>query len=658
MYKQNQSQIPFPQKANSVTYTPALHLPRLLRDTEARHTSITGVFFLAGVVSSLVAAPPLARASLYLAAIVIGGVPILREAWEAITAERRLTIDCLVVVAVIGAVVLGEWWEAAAVVFLFSLSEMLEDYTLDRAHHAIHALMELSPDEARVKENGREITVPIEDVAVGAVVAVRPGERVPVDGDVIAGNSTIDQSPITGESAPVAKVGGDSVFAGTINQQGYLEVEVTRPAGENAIARIVRLVKDAQEQSAPTAQFIDRFTTYYTPGIVVLAALVAIVPWLAFGQSLQEWVYRSLVLLLIGCPCALVISTPISIVAAIARSARSGVLVKSGAVMEAIGQTVAMAFDKTGTLTQGRPGVTDVIPFNGHSEAEVIQMADRLEHRSEHQLASAILHKAGHTNAEDDLSQLHTEEIEEFEAIAGRGVRARVDGASYICGSPDYLYALGYDVATYQETITQVQNAGKTALLVAKDWQIAGLIATMDTLRPDAQPTLSAISAMGIDPIVLLSGDSKPTAAAIGAQLPVNDIYGELLPEQKVDVVQDLVDTHGKVLMVGDGVNDAPALASATAGIALGGAGTDVAMETADVVLMGDDLSKIPAALQLSRKTMAVIKQNVTIALGIKALVLLLTLLGLASLWMAVLADVGATLVVAGNSLRLLRPNE
>lgn len=641
-----------------MTYTPALHFPQLLRDSEARFTFLAGVFFLAGVVSSLVAAPPMVRASLYLTAIVIGGVPIVHEAWEAITEERRLSIDALVVVAVVGAVLLGEWWEAAAVVFLFSLSEMLEDYTLDRAHHAIHALMELSPEKARVKENGRETTVPIESVDVGAVVAVRPGERLPVDGDVIAGNSTIDQSAITGESAPVPKASGDSVFAGTMNQQGYLEVEVTRPAGENAIARIVRLVEDAQEHSAPTAQFIDRFAAYYTPGIVVLAALVAIVPWVAFGQPLQEWVYRGLVLLLVGCPCALVISTPISIVAAIARSARSGVLVKSGAVMEAIGQTVAMAFDKTGTLTQGRPGVTDVIPFNGHSEAEVIQMADRLEHRSEHQLASAILHEAGHTDAEDDSSQLHTEEIEEFEAIAGRGVRAKVDGTSYICGSPDYLYALGYDAALHQEAITHVQNAGKTVLLVAKDRQITGLIATMDTLRPDAQPTLSAISAMGIDPIVLLSGDSKPTAAAIEEQLPVNAVFGELLPEQKVAVVQDLVEAHGKVLMVGDGVNDAPALATATAGIALGAAGTDVAMETADVVLMGDDLSKIPAALQLSRKTMSVIKQNITIALGIKALVLLLTLLGLASLWMAVLADVGATLVVAGNGLRLLRPND
>lgn len=633
-------------------------LADLLRDTETRLTFLTGVFFLAGVVTSLVAAPVQVRAGLYLVAIVTGGVPIVRNAWSALTAERRLTIDALVVVAVIGAVLLGQWWEAAAVVFLFSLSELLEDYTLDRARNAIHALMELSPEEARIIENGREITVPIELVAVGAVVAVRPGERVPVDGDVIAGTSTIDQSAITGESAPVAKADGDSVYAGTINQQGYLEIKVTRPAAENAIARIVRLVKNAQEHSAPTAQFIDRFATYYTPGIVVLAALVAIVPWLAFGQSLQEWVYRGLVFLLIGCPCALVISTPISILAAIARSARSGVLVKSGAVMEVIGQTVAIAFDKTGTLTQGRPGVTDVIPFNGHSEADVIQMADRLEHRSEHQLASAILRRAGHTDAEDDPSQRHTEEIEEFEAIAGRGVRARVNGAAYTCGSPDYLCSLGYDLASHQATITQVQEAGKTALLVAEDAEIAGLIATMDTLRPDAQPTLAAIGAMGIAPIVLLSGDSKPTAAAIGAQLPVNDIYGELLPEQKVDVVRNLVEAHGKVLMVGDGVNDAPALATATAGIALGGAGTDVAMETADVVLMGDDLSKIPAALQLSRKTMTVIKQNITIALGIKALVLLLTLMGLASLWMAVLADVGATLVVAGNGLRLLRRND
>ena len=641
-----------------MTRTLVPHFAELLRETETRLTFLTGVFFLAGIVSSLVAAPSLVRAGLYLTAIVVGGVPIVREAWEALTEDRRLSIDSLVVVAVIGAVLLGEWWEAAAVVFLFSLSEMLEDYTLDRAHHAIHTLMELSPDKARIKTDGRESTVPIESVAVGTIVVVRPGERVPVDGEVVTGHSTIDQSAITGESAPVPKDGGDSVFAGTINQQGYLEIAVTRPAGENAIARIVRLVEEAQEKNAPTAQFIDRFAAYYTPGVVVFAVLVAIVPWLAFDQSLQEWVYRGLVLLLVGCPCALVISTPISIVAAIARSARSGILVKSGAVMELLGQTVAMAFDKTGTLTQGRSEVTDVIPFRGHSETEVIQMADRLEHRSEHQLATAILRRAGHTDSEEATDHLHTEDIQEFEAIAGRGVRARVDGTVFICGSPDYLYSLGYDVAAHQDTITEMQNAGKTVLLVAEDWQITGLIATMDTLRPDAKTTLHAIGDMGIAHIVMLTGDSKPTAAAIGEQLPVEKVFAELLPEQKVAVVQDLVKTHGKVLMVGDGVNDAPALASATAGITLGGAGSDVALETADVVLMGDDLSKIPSALQLSRQTMTVIKQNITFSLGIKLIVLLLTLFGLAYLWMAILADVGATILVAGNGLRLLRKSD
>ena len=633
-------------------------LAELLEETETRLTLLSGLFLAAGIVSSLVSAPSLVQTGVYLTAILVGGVPIVREAWEALTEERRLSIDSLVVVAVIGAVLLGEWWEAAAVVFLFSLSEMLEDYTLDRAHHAIHTLMKLSPDKARIKTDGRESTVPVESVAVGTIVVVRPGERVPVDGEVVTGHSTIDQSAITGESAPVPKDGGDSVFAGTINQQGYLEIAVTRPAGENAIARIVRLVEEAQEKNAPTAQFIDRFAAYYTPGVVVFAVLVAIVPWLAFDQSLQEWVYRGLVLLLVGCPCALVISTPISIVAAIARSARSGVLVKSGAVMELLGQAVAMAFDKTGTLTQGRPEVTDVIPFRGHSETEIIQMADRLEHRSEHQLATAILRRAGHTDSEEDTDHLHTEDIQEFEAIAGRGVRARVDGTVYICGSPDYLYSLGYDVAAHQDTITEMQNAGKTVLLVAQDWQITGLIATMDTLRSDAKTTLHAIGDMGIAHIVMLTGDSKPTAAAIGEQLPVEKVFAELLPEQKVAVVQDLVKTHGNVLMVGDGVNDAPALASATAGITLGGAGSDVALETADVVLMGDDLSKIPSALQLSRQTMTVIKQNITFSLGIKLIVLLLTLFGLAYLWMAILADVGATILVAGNGLRLLRKRD
>ena len=635
-----------------------LPLAELLEETETRLTLLSGLFLAAGIISSLVSAPSLVQTGIYLTAILVGGVPIVREAWEALTEERRLTIDSLVVIAVVGAVVLGQWWEAAAVVFLFSFSEMLEDFTLDRAHNEIHALMELSPEEARIKVDGRESTVPVEDVAVGMIVAVRPGERVPVDGEVLTGDSTIDQSAITGESAPVAKSSGDSVFAGTINQQGYLEITTTRPAAENAIARIVHLVEEAQREKAPTAQFIDRFAAYYTPAIVIFALLVAVVPWLAFGQPLQVWVYRGLVLLLVGCPCALVISTPISIVAAIARSARSGVLVKSGAVMELLGQAKVIAFDKTGTLTRGQPEVTDVVPFLEYSEADVIQMADRLEHRSEHQLAAAILRRAGHTESGEASDHLHTEEIQEFEAVAGRGVRARVDGTVFLCGSPDYLYSLGYDIFSHQEAISSLQDAGKTVLMVAKDKHVAGMIAAMDTLRPNAEPTLNAIGNLGISHMVMLTGDSQPTAAAIGQQLPVKDVFAALLPEQKVAVIQDLVQSHGNVLMVGDGVNDAPALASATAGITLGGAGTDVAMETADVVLMGDDLSKIPSALLLSRKTMTVIKQNITFALGIKLVVLLLTLFGLTHLWMAILADVGATVVVAGNGLRLLRSSD
>lgn len=582
----------------------------------------------------------------------------MREAWEALTAHRRLSIDALVVVAVVGAALLGQWWEAAAVVFLFSFSEMLEEFTLDRAHNAINALMELSPEEARVKVDGREATVPVESVAVGAMVVVRPGERIPVDGEVVAGRTTIDQSAITGESAPIPKTTGDAVFAGTINQQGYVEITATRPATDNAIARIVRLVEAAQQEKAPTAQFIDRFAAYYTPGIVVFAILVAVVPWLAFDQPLAEWVYRGLVLLLVGCPCALVISTPISIVAAIARSARSGVLVKSGAVLESLGQAKVMVFDKTGTLTRGQPEVTDVIPAGGRSEEDVLQMADRLEHRSEHQLAAAILRRAGHDATAEASGHVHTEEVFDFEAVAGRGVRARVDGTVYVCGSPDYLRSLGYDITSFDDTISSLQDAGRTALLVAEDTKIAGLIATMDTLRPEAAPTLRAIDALGISNLVMLTGDSKSTAAAIAKQLPMRDVSAELLPWQKVVVIRDLVQSHGNVLMVGDGVNDAPALASATAGITLGGAGTDVALETADVVLMADDLSKLPPALKLSRKTMTVIKQNITFSLGIKLLVLVLTLFGLTYLWMAILADVGATIVVAGNGLRLLRASD
>jgi Cd2+/Zn2+-exporting ATPase len=630
----------------------------LLAETGTRLTLASGVFLLLGITSSLIGVTANAQAALYLVAILVGGVPIVREAWKALYGHRRLSIDALVVIAVIGAAVLGQWWEAAAVVFLFSFSEMLEEFTLDRAHNAINALMELSPEEARIKVDGVETTVPIESVVVGVTVVVRPGERVPVDGEVIVGRTTIDQSAITGESVPIAKTIGDVVFAGTINQQGYVEVTVSRPATDNAIARIVRLVEAAQREKAPTAQFIDRFAAYYTPGVVVFAALVAVVPWLAFDQPLEEWVYRGLVLLLVGCPCALVISTPISIVAAIARSARSGVLMKSGTVLELIGQAKVVAFDKTGTLTQGQPEVTDVMPAGDYTEEDIVQMADRLEHRSEHHLAAAILRRAGHTETDAGSGHVHNEIIEDFEAIAGRGVRALVDGTAYVCGSPDFLRSLGYDLTPHQESITDLQDCGKTALVVAKDKQIAGVIATMDVLRPEAEPTLRAINNMGIGHMVMLTGDSQPTATAIGKQLPVNDVKAELLPWQKVVEIRDLVESHGNVLMVGDGVNDAPALASATAGITLGGAGTDVALETADVVLMADDLSKIPPALQLSRRTVMIIKQNITFSLGIKALVLILTLFGLTYLWMAILADVGATILVAGNGLRLLRSSD
>jgi len=523
---------------------------------------------------------------------------------------------------------------------------------MERARSAIRPLMQLTPNEALrlVRENGepRQERVPVTELAVGDHILVRPGERVPMDGEVISGESAVNQSAITGESLPVDVSAGSQVYAGSINGSGALEVRVTRLAQDTTIARIIRLVAEAQEQRAPSQRFVDAFARRYTPAVIALAAAIAVIPPLFFGAPFLTWFYRALVLLVIACPCALVISTPVSIVSALAAAARHGVLIKGGAYLEAAGNLKAIAFDKTGTLTQGRPTVTDVIPFNGLSADELLALAASVESASEHPLAHAIVHEARHRN-------LPLRETLGFVARAGRGAQAQVNGRLYRIGNREFFDG-DLNLGTEERArLHALEAEGKTVMLVADDNAILGLVAVSDRIRPEVAETVAALHRAGIRRTVLLTGDNPRTAAAIARQAGMDEARAQLLPEQKVNAMAELLEEHDAVGMVGDGVNDAPALARATVGIAMGGAGTAQALETADIVLMSDDLRKLPFAIRLSRAARAIIQQNIALSLGIKALFLALALPGWTTLWMAVFADMGASLLVTLNGMRLLR---
>ncbi|MBX5446763.1 cation-translocating P-type ATPase [Sphaerobacter sp.] len=604
---------------------------------------------IAGGALALLGASSLASTFLYALAVLVAGLPIARKAVATARATHRLDINALMTIAVIGAAFIGEWLEAATVVVLFSLGEALEGYTMDRARRSIRSLMRLTPAEAVVRRDGGEQRVRVDEIAPGEVVIVRPGERVPVDGVVVAGESTVDQAPITGESVPVGKAPGDDLFAGTINGAGVLDVRVTRRAGDSTIARIIRMVEDAQAQRAPTQRFIDIFASYYTPAVVVLAAALAVVPPALLGGGWSDWFYRALVLLVIACPCALVISTPVTIVSAIAAAARRGVLIKGGAFLEAAGSLWALAFDKTGTLTVGQPEVTAVIPLDGAGEADLLRVAAAAERYSEHPLGAAIRRAAAARGIETDGLTVY-----DVTAHTARGIEARVDGTTVRVGSRDLV--LGGEVPPeVEERLARLEEAGQTAVLVGIDGRLAGIIALADAPRPEAPAAIRAIKEAGIRETIMLTGDRQAVADSIACQLGVDGVEAELLPDQKVRAVENLLSRYGTVGMVGDGINDAPALARATVGIAMGAAGTDAALETADIALMGDDLGKIADTMRLSRAAKRVILQNITLALAIKAVFLVLAVGGVATLWEAVFADVGASLLVIANGMRLLR---
>ena len=580
---------------------------------------------------------------LYTAAVLVGLVPIARRAFAAARAGSPFSIEMLMTIAAIGAVIIGAAEEAAAVVFLFLVGELLEGVAARRARASIQGLAALVPKTALLERDGRTEEVPAESLAVGAVMLVRPGDRIAADGEIVAGESAINEAPVTGESTPTRKGPGAPVFAGTINTDAVLRVRVTATAADNTIARVVRLVEEAQESKAPTERFIDRFSRYYTPAVVVVAALVAVMPPLVGGGLWSEWVYKGLAILLIGCPCALVISTPAAIAAALSAGARRGLLLKGGSVLETMGSITSAAFDKTGTLTEGRPQVTDLVPI-GRTESQVLSMAAALESGSSHPLAVAILERA-------KADGVPVPPATDARAVPGKGVSGRVGADTLLLASPQAAHERVPLTADQNAQIAALNDAGKTVSVLLVGDTLAGLIAMRDEPRVDARPGLDALKALGVAP-VMLTGDNRRTAEAIGQGLGI-EVRAELMPEDKQRIVRELQGQGRVVAKVGDGINDAPALAAANVGIAMGG-GTDVALETADAAVLHGRVQDVARMVELSRRTMGNIRQNITIALGLKAVFLVTTVLGVTGLWPAILADTGATVLVTANAIRLL----
>ncbi len=591
---------------------------------------------------------PLAVIVFYAAATVSGGWFVVPKAWLAL---RRLRADMnlLMTIAVIGAMAIGQWFEAGTVAFLFALSLLLESWSVGRARRAIRSLVGMTPPTARYlcPQDGQIMERAVAEVPVGATILVRPGERIPLDGIVTKGRTSVNQAPITGESMPVAKEEGAELFAGTINEDGAIEFRATKPAADTTLARIIRMVEQAQSRRAPVEQWVDTFARYYTPTMIGLALLVAVVPPLLGGQW-GRWFYEALVMLVIACPCALVISTPVSIVAALTAAARAGVLIKGGAFLEAVGRVRVFALDKTGTLTTGRPEVQEIVPLNGHSPHELLARAAALEAHSEHPLATAILNQA----REEKVKPLVADH---FRSLKGRGAEAMIDGRRFWIGSHRLLHEQGVEEADVHAQAQRLEDAGHSVVAVGRGRHVCGLISVADTIRPEAAALVRQLKAAGVKHVAMLTGDNHGTATAVGRAVGIDEVRAELLPEDKMMAIQEIQRRHGSTAMVGDGVNDAPALATASIGIAMGAAGADAAIETADIALMSDDLGRLPWLVRHARRSLRIIRQNIAFALGVKAIFMTLALLQVATLWMAIAADIGATLLVVFNALRLLR---
>jgi Cd2+/Zn2+-exporting ATPase len=613
------------------------------QSNKARMAIASGVALVVAYVGSRFA--PAIEPYIFIAAMLIGLVPIARRAFMAAFAGTPFSIEMLMTIAAVGAVIINAGEEAATVVFLFLVGELLEGVAAGKARASIQFLTTLVPKTAFLEEHGEIDEVPAKGLEAGNVILVRPGDRVPADGVILSGESNLDEASVTGESTPVRKGIDAKVFAGTVNGEAALRVLVTAAASDNTIARVVRLVEEAQESKAPMERFIDRFSRYYTPSVVAVAALVAIVPPMLFGGLWSEWIYKGLAILLIGCPCALVISTPAAIAASLSAGARRGLLLKGGAVLEALGKINVVAFDKTGTLTEGIPKVTDVISF-GFDEADVLRYAAALERGSSHPLAAAVVAKAV-------ADELKIPAAADAKALGGKGVTATVDGVAVFFGSPQATEDYVPLSIEQKQRVGALNDDGKTVSILVVGGILAGAIAMRDEARPDAEAGLHALADSGVR-IIMLTGDNYRTAQAIGKELAI-EVRAELMPQDKQRIVGELKAQGLVVAKVGDGINDAPALAAADVGIAMGG-GTDVALETADAAILHSRIGDIAKMIGLSKRTMGNIRQNITIALGLKAAFLVTTIAGITGLWPAILADTGATVLVTMNALRLLRP--
>ena len=611
-------------------------------------TALSGLLIAVGATINMTDTLNIPVLPFYITAIFLSGFVAARKAYFAI---KTFTLDMnfLMTLAVLGAAFIGEWLEGAMVIFLFSIAELLEAGSLNRAREAIKSLMGLAPDTARViREDGNFATVKIEEIKVGEFLSVRPGERIPLDGELSASNGFVNQAPITGESIPIEKAEGDSVYAGSINGDSALKIRVTRISSESTLSTIVKLVEEARNNKSPAEKFVDKFSRYYTPSVVAISIFLVLVPTLLFNEPFSIWFYRSLVLLVVACPCALVISTPVTIVSGLTRAARSGVLVKGGNYLEAMAQVNAVILDKTGTITAGKPEVVDILPLNHMSSNEIMSTAAAVESASEHPVAKAVLSAAENMGADFDKGEkLHNH--------PGEGTHAVVDGRQVYVGNHAYFEKSGLCNPEIEETLEKIEETGRTAVLVWEEKSPIGIIAVQDVVRPVANNVVAQLKTLGVKKVLLLTGDNIRTAAAAAEEAGIDDFRGDLMPEEKMNIVSELTNDGFKTMMVGDGVNDTPALAAADVGVAMGSAGSDQAIETADVALMSDDLTKLPFGISLAKKSLKIVKQNISFAIGIKALFMLMAPFGLATLWMAVAADMGASLIVIANGMRVLR---
>jgi Cd2+/Zn2+-exporting ATPase len=582
-----------------------------------------------------------------IAAMLILGTPTALKAFESFL-QKRLSIHALVIVAVAGALCLGKFGEAVTVLFLFAIAELLEELSEQRARDAIRELMKITPNEATVEKDGRQVRVKVEDLKVNDMVLVKEGERIPIDGVIIWGKALVNQAPVTGEQQPLLKTVGSTVFAGSISVDGTIKVKATHTAHESTIARIARLIEQAETRKAPTERFINTFSRYYTPSVILLAVLMAIVPPMFFGGAFKDWFYRTLVVLLISCPCALVISAPMTIVCALIQAARNGVLIKGGIYIEQLASVKGIAFDKTGTLTTGEIEVDSVIPLNEHSEEEVLSVAASLESMSTHPLAKAIVKEA-------EKRSLKLMPVKDIEVEIGLGISGTLNETRYFVGNADFLKGSGMPVGEALDALEEMHLEGKSLVFVGEKGHICGVIVLADKLRENAKNVIEHLKNHCKKHVIMLTGDSMATARSVATKLGISELYAELLPEDKVRKIEELIDKHGSIAMVGDGVNDAPALAMANVGIAVGGAGTDIALEASHITLMNDELDKIPFAIHLSMRAMRIMRFNIAFSLTVKAIFLALAAVGMANLWMAIAADMGTSLTVLANSMNLLK---